>query len=104
MFPLAVAKGTDAPSVNLSPVARGGCVQDQRFETPVRVALGKSGHTIYTVDRVAQAADILLNRWPASPGKKHTAARKACLSALQGLGAVRHARKPSLRPPLRLVS
>jgi hypothetical protein len=68
-------------------------VQDQRFETPVRVALGKSGHTIYTVDRVAQAADILLNRWLASPGKKHTAARKACLSVLQRLGAVRHARK-----------
>lgn len=68
-------------------------MQDQRFETPVRVALGKSGNTIDTVDRVAQAADILLNRWPTPTGKKQTAACKACLSVLQGLGEVRHARK-----------
>ncbi|TIR24290.1 MAG: DUF982 domain-containing protein [Mesorhizobium sp.] len=68
-------------------------MQDQRSDTPVRVALGKSGNTIYTVDRVAQAADILLNRWPTPTGKKHTAARKACLSVLQGLREVQHARK-----------
>ncbi|CDX18547.1 conserved hypothetical protein [Mesorhizobium plurifarium] len=68
-------------------------MQDQRFETPSACRARQSGHTIYTVDRVAQAADILLNRWLASPGKKHTAARKACLNVLQGLGAVRHARK-----------
>ncbi|WP_246676217.1 MULTISPECIES: DUF982 domain-containing protein [unclassified Mesorhizobium] len=34
------------------------------------------------MDRVAQAADILLNRWPATTGKKHVAARKACLGVL----------------------
>ena len=68
-------------------------MQDQRFEMPVRVALGKSGNTIYTVDRVAQAADILVNRWPTPTGTKHTAACQACRSVLQGLREVRHARK-----------
>ena len=68
-------------------------MQNQRFETPVRVALGKSGNTIYTVDRVAQAADILLNRWPTPTGKKHAAARKACLGVFHGLREVQHARK-----------
>ncbi|MEI9406585.1 DUF982 domain-containing protein [Mesorhizobium argentiipisi] len=59
----------------------------------MRIALGKSGNTIYTVDRVAQAADILLNRWPAPTGRKHIAARKACLRVLRGLNETRHARK-----------
>jgi len=65
-------------------------MQDQRFEKPVRVALGRSHNTVYTVDRVAQAADILLNRWPATAGTKHIAARKACLRVLEGLKEARH--------------
>ncbi|MBZ9857397.1 DUF982 domain-containing protein [Mesorhizobium sp. CA13] len=48
----------------------------------MHVALGRSRNTVYTMDRVAQAADILLNRWPATTGKKHVAARKACLGVL----------------------
>ncbi|WP_245262535.1 DUF982 domain-containing protein [Mesorhizobium sp. LSJC269B00] len=40
-------------------------MQDQHFDEPVRVALGRSRNTIYKVERVAQAADILMNRWPA---------------------------------------
>lgn len=67
-------------------------MQDQRFEEPVRVALGRSRNTVYTVDRVAQAADILLNRWPAKTGKMHIAARKACLGVLDGLKEARYAR------------
>ncbi|ESX20177.1 hypothetical protein X747_29105 [Mesorhizobium sp. LNJC384A00] len=68
-------------------------MQDQRFEKPVHVALGRSRNTVHTVDRVAQAADILLNRWPAITGKKHVAARKACLGVLEGLKEARDARK-----------
>ncbi len=48
---------------------------------------------VYTVDRVAQAADILLNRWPAVTDKKHVAARKACLGVLEGLKETCDARK-----------
>jgi hypothetical protein len=59
-------------------------VQDQHFDEPVRVSLGKAG-TIHSVERVAQAADILLHRWPASTGRMHIAARKACLAVLEGL-------------------
>jgi hypothetical protein len=58
-------------------------VQDQRFDEPVRIALGRSGNTI-NVERVAQAADILMNRWPVATGQRHMVARKACLAVLEG--------------------
>jgi hypothetical protein len=67
-------------------------MRDQHFDEPVRVALGRSGNIIFTVERVAQAADILLNRWPAKTGRFHIAARKACLAALEGLKEARYAR------------
>ena len=67
-------------------------MQDQRFDEPVRVALGRSRNTIYKVERVAQAADILINRWPVKTGRYHVAARKACLGALEGLKEARYAR------------
>ncbi|RUX91139.1 MULTISPECIES: DUF982 domain-containing protein [unclassified Mesorhizobium] len=60
-------------------------MQDPRFAMPVSVALGRSGNVIYKVERVAQAADILLNRWPVATGKSHVAARKACLAVLEGI-------------------
>lgn len=50
------------------------------------------------MDRVGLAADILLNRWPATTGKKHVADRKACLGVIEGLRKVDDAGKPSLRP------
>ncbi|QPC92095.1 DUF982 domain-containing protein [Mesorhizobium sp. INR15] len=59
-------------------------MKDQRFDEPVRVVLGRSGNTIFNVERVAQAADILINRWPVATGQKHMAARKACLAVLEG--------------------
>ncbi|WP_352638203.1 DUF982 domain-containing protein [Mesorhizobium sp. M0145] len=68
-------------------------LQEHRFEEPVRVALGRSRNTICTVERVAQAADILLNRWPTTTSKKHVAAQKACLGALKGLKKAHLARK-----------
>ncbi|MCV3206136.1 DUF982 domain-containing protein [Mesorhizobium sp. YC-39] len=67
-------------------------MQDQRFDEPVQIALGKSGSTTFRVERVAQAADILLNRWPAVTGTRHMAARKACLAALEGVKEARFAR------------
>ncbi|MER9202683.1 DUF982 domain-containing protein [Mesorhizobium sp. M0145] len=45
------------------------------------------------MERVAQAADILLNRWPTTTSKKHVAAQKACLGALKGLKKAHLARK-----------
>jgi hypothetical protein len=59
-------------------------VRDQRFDEPVRIALGRSGNTIFNVERVAQAADILMNRWPVATGQRHMVARKACLAVLEG--------------------
>jgi hypothetical protein len=59
-------------------------VQDQHFDEPVRIALGRTGRTVFNVDRVAQAADILMNRWPVATGQRHTVARKACLAVLEG--------------------
>ena len=67
-------------------------MQDQRFDEPVQIVLGRSKSTIYKVERVAQAADILLNRWPATTGRYHVAARKACLGVLDGVKETRHAR------------
>ncbi|MER9505812.1 DUF982 domain-containing protein [Mesorhizobium sp. M0579] len=67
-------------------------MQDQHFDEPVRVALGRSRNTIYKVERVAQAADILMNRWPVNTGGYHVAARKACLGVLEGLQEARYAR------------
>ncbi|MER9424818.1 DUF982 domain-containing protein [Mesorhizobium sp. M0317] len=67
-------------------------MQDQHVDEPVRVALGRSGNTIYKVERVAQAADILMNRWPAKTGRYHVAARKACLGVLEGLKEAHYAR------------
>ena len=59
-------------------------MQDQRFDEPVRIALGRSRNSIFKVERVAQAADILMNRWPVATGQRHMAARKVCLAVLEG--------------------
>jgi len=53
------------------------------FSPPVRVALGKAGNVTHAVTSPERAADILLNEWPAQPGSKHLAARKAVLKALE---------------------
>ncbi|UVK46245.1 DUF982 domain-containing protein [Mesorhizobium sp. AR07] len=59
-------------------------MQDQRFDEPVRVVLGRSRNSVFNVERVAQAADILMNRWPVVTGQRHMVARKACLAVLEG--------------------
>jgi hypothetical protein len=50
--------------------------------SPVPVGLG-SGFTVHHVSNNLQAADILLNRWPAQGGTKHRAARQAVLNAME---------------------
>ncbi|UVK49465.1 DUF982 domain-containing protein (plasmid) [Mesorhizobium sp. AR07] len=58
-------------------------MQRQRFGKPVRVALGNSRRTTYSVQRVAQAAHILPIRWLSATSQKHVDARNACLGALE---------------------
>lgn len=53
------------------------------FTPPVRVALGKVGNITHVVTSAERAADILLNDWPTEGGRKHLAARKAVLRALE---------------------
>lgn len=53
------------------------------FSPPVRVALGKAGNITHVVTSAERAADILLNDWPAEGGRKHLAARRAVLRALE---------------------
>lgn len=53
------------------------------FSPPVRVALGKAGNITHVVTSAERAADILLNDWPSEGGRKHLAARKAVLRALE---------------------
>lgn len=53
------------------------------FSPPVRVALGKAGNVTHVVTSAEKAADVLLNRWPTEGGRKHLAARKAVLRALE---------------------
>lgn len=52
------------------------------WDKPVPVALSGVG-AVTQVNNNHQAADLLLNRWPAAPGPKHLAARQAVLAAMQ---------------------
>jgi hypothetical protein len=63
-----------------------------RFDRPVRVALGGPGK-IRIVSSTREAAECLLLRWLFEGGRKHLAARKACMDVLQGVKQVRAARQ-----------
>lgn len=67
-------------------------MEDLRFDRPVHVLLGR-GNVHHTIRTVAEAADALVNRWPKQGGNAHLAARRACLSALQGKRTAMAARK-----------
>lgn len=56
------------------------------FSPPVRVTLSKAGNVTHVVTSAERAADILLNDWPSEGGRKHLAARKAVLRALEAAG------------------
>ncbi|MBL0935191.1 MAG: DUF982 domain-containing protein [Rhizobiaceae bacterium] len=64
-----------------------------RFDKPVRIFIEERGTIAHNVASTAQAADILLHRWPGDPAvKKHLNARIACIAILEGLKEARAAR------------
>lgn len=65
---------------------------DKKFEHPVFVRL-ESGE-LEIVSTVGKAAETLLYKWPGKDmSRKHLAARKACLRALEGLAEAKLARE-----------
>lgn len=68
-------------------------MQDQRFDEPVQILTGKNKSVTRQVTSTADAANYLLYHWPIGGGRKHLAARKACLDVLEGLKAAHVARK-----------
>lgn len=68
-------------------------MENKPFDKPVYIAFGKTGQH-RNVTSVREAAEVLLDdKWPAEAGKRHLAARKACLAVLEGLKEARAARK-----------
>jgi len=67
-------------------------VEDKRFDEPVHVLLGPPGK-IRVVTSALQAADALLNQWPAKPTRRHRTARQAVVDALEGIKDASAARK-----------
>ena len=66
---------------------------DRRFDRPVKILTGRGFTVSRQVETTVEAATYLLDdKWP-SAGKKHLAARKACLAVLDGLKEARAARK-----------
>ena len=52
------------------------------WNKPVPIIQRKAGATLLVGNSI-QAARILLQEWPATPGPKHLAARKAVLAAME---------------------
>ncbi len=68
-------------------------MEDQRFDEPVSILTGKARNVTRKVRSTAEAANYLLYDWPMEGGRKHLAARKACLDVLEGVKAAHVARK-----------
>ncbi len=66
-------------------------MDEKRFDRPVRVEMGGPGK-IRTVTTTREAAECLLYSWPTDGGRRHLAARKACMAVLDGLKEARSAR------------
>ncbi len=66
---------------------------DQRFDKPVRIALGLAQNVIYTVEEVERAADLLSYEWPVRTGRRYTEARRACILAAEGQITAREVRQ-----------
>ncbi len=62
------------------------------FARPVRVMVDPRGATADVVSNVRRAAELLLNDWPEGGGIALTAAKEACLAAMEGSGTVAAAR------------
>ena len=59
-------------------------MDEGRFDRPVRVEIGGPGK-IRAVTSTREAAECLVYRWPSDGGKKHLAARRACMQVLEGV-------------------
>lgn len=68
-------------------------MEDKQFDEPVRILTGRAKSVTRQVRSAAEAANYLLYDWPTDGGRKHLAARKACLQVLEGLRASHVARK-----------
>jgi hypothetical protein len=62
------------------------------FDKPVVVSVGVFG-TVHYVSNAREAADLLLNHWPAPGSRTHRVARQSCLEVLRGLKDARVARE-----------
>ena len=61
------------------------------FDQEVSILAGPRGLTLQHISNTRQAAEFLLYNWPEQRGKKHLAARKACMAVLEGLKDARSA-------------
>lgn len=67
-------------------------MRDDPFDVPVTVETAQNGRFL-TVTRTAQAADLLLHKWPGKRGPRHRAALQALLDVAEQRKAVASARK-----------
>ncbi|MBD9375469.1 DUF982 domain-containing protein [Rhizobium sp. ARZ01] len=68
----------------------------KRWDKGVELELGKTGN-YRVVITTSEAAEILLNRWPAEAGQAHLHARIACVAVLNGHASPDHARDAFIR-------
>lgn len=67
-------------------------MRDENFDVPVTIETDQIGRYL-TVTRAAQAASLLVDRWPAERGPKYRTALRALTDALEQRKAVTAARK-----------
>ena len=67
--------------------------EDRQFDEAVKVLSGPDGFAVKHIASNNQAARMLLFEWPTRGGKKHLAARRACMEVMQGLKSAAAARK-----------
>ena len=66
------------------------------FDVPVIVTVGRSAG-VSAISDVGQAADMLINRWPAAAfGTRYRYALKTCVEAMRQRRAISGARKASI--------
>ncbi len=58
----------------------------------MKILTGKTSSVVRQVSTTAEAAHHLLYNWPIEGGRKHLAARRACMAVLEGLKAAHVAR------------
>ncbi len=68
-------------------------MEDRYFPKSVRVMLDPRGAKSDIVSSVRKAAELLLYEWPEGGGPKLSAAKRACLAALEGTGTTAAAQR-----------